>query len=213
MNILKKLLRRNNYPVTKHETKYAFTCGGVDYYQFADFNNTPALRGLKTMVFYEEMKMKCTLDFLRLHTEAIDNLITPKPGRGISIKEIGILNDQLKQRLDLALDTELLYKIASINFFDSKENLEDYDFDYNAQKVERWKKYAGADFFLQQPLQELLPVLKSIGSNLEKFSQTVEKLNNLHLGSLLASLPLDKMKTLKGKSYFSSVVMPRSSKL
>jgi hypothetical protein len=206
MNWFKKYIsKRSNYPVTKHETKYAFTCGGVDYYQFDDFNNTPAMRGMKTVVFFEEMKMKCTVDFLKLHVEAVDNLVRSTK---IDIFEIKKLNDQLKQRLDLALDHELIYKLASIVFFDKKENIEDFDFGYNAKKIQHWKKHLANDFFLLQPLQELVPVLKDIEGNFQMYSQVVQELNQLHLDNLLSALPIERTRMLKDKSYSSLAVTP-----
>jgi hypothetical protein len=208
--LLDKIFKRSSFPLANHEIKYAFTCAGVDYYQFADFNNIPALRGLKTTVFYEEIRCKCTMDFLKLHTEAIDNILT-KPK--INIFEIKKLNDQLKQRLDLALDTELAYKIASVVFFDKKENVTDYDYNYNAKKIAFWKANSGVqDFFLQQPLIELLPVLKDMQGNLAMYSQTVEKLNSLHLDSLLRNLPQSRTQQLKGKFSMSLGEMPQSTK-
>lgn len=209
MSLFKKLFKVNKFPVAKHPVKYAFTCGGVDYFQFEDFNNIPALRGLKTLVFYEELRMKCTLDFLKLHTEAIDNILLQKV---INVFEVKKLNDQLKQRLDLALETELLYKIASIVFFPKDENIEDYDYAFNAKKVEYWKQHKGSDFFLQQPLQELIPVLKDFEGNFQMYSQMVEQLNQTHLESLLLNLPDEKIRTLSGKPYFSAVVMPHQSR-
>src|SRR3712207_2062528 len=101
--LLKRLLKRNNYPAAKYELKLAFTSGGIDYFEFADFNNIPALRGLKTMVFYEEFRMKCTLEYLQKHVQAVDTILKKK---SIDIYAIKSLNDQMKQRLDIALDTE-----------------------------------------------------------------------------------------------------------
>lgn len=207
MGWLNKILKRNKFPKLSHEVKYAFTCAGVEYFQFADFNNTPSVRGLKTMVFYEEMRMKCTLEYLHLHAEAVDNILTQDK---INIFEIKKLNEQLKQRLNLAVDTEMLYKIASIVFFDKNENVEDYDYAYNAKKIQHWKKEVAESFFLQQPLQELLPVLKDFDGNFQMFSQVVEEMNQLHLENLLQNLPVAKMQTLKGKSYFSAVAMPQN---
>jgi hypothetical protein len=207
MNWFKRhILRRNDLPVTKHETKYAFSCGGVDYYQFTDFNNTPAMRGMKTVVFFEEMKMKCTVEFLKLHVEAVDNLVRSTK---IDIFEIKKLNDQLKQRLDLAIDIELIYKLASIVFFDKKENIEDFDFGYNAKKIQHWKKHLAQDFFLLQPLQELVPVLKDIEGNFQMYSQVVQEINQLHLDNLLSALPAERTRTLKDKSYSSLAVTPQ----
>ena len=201
--IFKKLInwifKKNVFPVTSYETKLAFTCGGIDYYQLIDFNNTPALRGLKTMVFYEEMKMKCSVEYLKLHVDAVDNILLK---RNINIFEIKKLNDQLKQRLNIALEMELVYKIASVVFFPANEKIDDYDYGFNARKVAHWKKHGGADFFLQRPLIELLPVLSNLKGNLENYIQVQEKLNKIHLENLLRMLPDTQIQKLRGKFTF-----------
>ena len=208
MTFLKRLFKNNKLPVTKHPVKLAFIIDGVDYYQFEDFNNIPAMRGLKTMVFYEEVRMKCTPEYLNLHCQAIDEILGKDK---IDIFNIKKLNDQMKQRLDMALDTDLVYKLATVVFFDLKENIEDYDFDYNRKKADVFRKHPS--FFLLKPLQELLPVLTHIDENLEKYSQVVNQLNQVHLETLLQNLPAKQTQTLKGKSYFSVVAMPAKLKV
>lgn len=179
--LLNRLLRRNSFPQHKHEIKEVFTCNGTVYYQYADFNNIPALRGLKTMVYFEEMKMKCTVDYLKQHYEATKNLLR---NRGkIDVFEINKLNEQLGQRLDMALDMEIVYKLASVVYFDKNEDTSDYDFAYNRKKIENFRK-AGTDFFLLMPLQELAPALKAIDENLNSYFQVNQDLNNLHLETL-----------------------------
>ncbi len=207
MGFLRKLFKKGSkYPSgVQHPVELAFTCNGVDYYQYSDFNNIPALRGLKTMVFYEEMRCKCTLEYLKLHVEAIDNILNQSK---INIFEIKKLNEQMKERTEMALDTELIYKLASVVFFDKNENTEDYDFSYNLKKIANWKNGNAAAFFLLKPVQELLPVLKSIEENLEMYSQVVEELNQQHWENLLRNLPVRKMQKWSGKSYMSAVVMP-----
>jgi len=205
MEFLKKIFNRSKFPkVTENEIVYAFTCDGKDYFQFTDFNNIPALRGLKTMVFYEEMKMKCSLSYLKAHCEAVDNILSQTK---INIFEIKKLNEQMKEKATIALDTELVYKLASVVFFDKSENINDYDFAYNIKKVESWKNFGADAFFLLQPVQELVPVLKSMKENLGKYSQVVQELNKQHWENLLHNLPPEKMQTLKDKSYFSAMVM------
>jgi hypothetical protein len=181
MKLLSRLLKKSNFPQHKHDVVFAFTAGGVDYYQFKDFSNLPPVRGLKTMVFHEEMRMKCSLEYLEKHTEAVDNILTSQK---INIYNLKLLNDQLKQRLEIALETELAYKLASIVFFDKKEDIRDYDFEYNSRKIEHWKKLGADAFFLLQPLQQLLPFLKDANENLNLYSDMVEKLNRLHWGNL-----------------------------
>jgi hypothetical protein len=183
MDFFKKLLKKTKLPITNYPVKYAFTISGIDYYEFQDFNNMPALRGIKTMVFYEEMRMKCTMEYLKLHCEAIDDILSAEK---INIFEIKKLNDQMKQRISMAVDTELVYKIASVVFFDKKENIQDYDFGYNQKKIDNWKKNKeAAAFFLLKPIQQLVPVLATIGENLPAYSALVEELNKIHLDNLL----------------------------
>ena len=206
MRFLNKIFSHNRFPSKSgHAIEYAFTSNGIKYYQFSDFNNIPALRGLKTMVFYEEMRCKCTLEYIKLHCEAIDNILIQNK---INVFDIKRLNDQMKERTELALDTELIYKLASIVFFDKNENTTDYDFAYNLKKIENWKNGGAGAFFLLKPVQELLPALKDIDENLLKYSQVVEELNQQHWENILHRLPPQKTGKLSGKSYLSAVVMP-----
>jgi hypothetical protein len=66
------------YPKHEHDVEFAFTSGGVDYYQFKDFGNIPPVRGLKTMVFHEEMRMKCSLEYLEMHCKLLIIFSTKK---------------------------------------------------------------------------------------------------------------------------------------
>lgn len=202
---IKRLFRRNksSFPEVKHEIKKAFTCGGIDYFQFEDFNNTPAIRGMKTMVFYTEMQMKCSLDFLRFHANAVNTILK---SNNIDIYEIKKLNDNLLQRLDLAIDTELIYKIASVVFFTKDENVADYDYKFNRKKIEHWKKHGGADFFLQMPLQELMPFLKDTSNDFRRYSAMVARLNRVHTNDLLRNLPIEWTEKLNGSSSLSQVM-------
>jgi len=208
--LVNRLTRKNKWSNVDAAIKYAFTCGGIDYYQFEDFNNMPALRGLKTMVFYEEMRMKVSMEYLKEHVKAVDEQLLQHK---INIYNIKKLNDQLFQRLDIGIDMDLVLKISSIVFFTSDENIKDYDYAYNAKKVEHWKKYGGADFFLQQPLLELLPALKNTKVNLANYIKVQEKLNQIHLDTLSQLLPQEQTMKLKGKSYLSLAMMqPKSRK-
>jgi hypothetical protein len=191
MKFFSKIFNKNKLPkAVNHPVVYAFTIEGVDYYQFEDFSNIPALRGLKTMVFYEEIRMKCTMEYLKMHTDAIENILSKTK---IDVFEIKKLNDQMKQRLNMAVDTDLVYKLASVVFFDKNENIEEYDFAYNKKKIDLFKQHPS--FFLLKPLQELLPVLKDIGENLLKYSKVVTQLNKIHLDVLSSNLPVSKIPT------------------
>ena len=136
------------------------------------------------LAIYEETRMKCSREYLTKHVEVCRELLhSPK----VDIFKINQLNEQLNERLTLILDTDLLYKLASIVYFDSKENPALYEPDYCQKKIEIWKQHKGvADFFLQKPLLELIPYLENVDFDLATYSQINKELNDLHLERLQA---------------------------
>lgn len=164
--------------------EYAFSVNGVDYWRFSDSFNIPPVRGLKAVTFFEEARMRCSAEYLQKHTETINELLTqPK----IDIFKIKTLNDQLRERISWKMpELELLYKVASVVFFDKTENPANYDFTYNQKKIDSWKKHGkeGIDFFLSMPLQILMPFLSEQPENLQIYSQVVEELNKMDLENL-----------------------------
>lgn len=197
LRVFRKLFRKNHFHSQSSGKEYAFCVAGKDYYQLADFNNLPPRRAMKTLVFYEELRMKCTVDYLQLHTKAMDAILSSNK---IDVFEIKKLNDQMKQRLDIAVDMEGVYKIASIVYFDEGEDISDYDFAYNAKKIARWKKYHADDFFLLQPIRRLVPVLEGIDENFKKYTHLVAAMNEIHSDVLLQHLPSEKKKKSKTPS-------------
>jgi hypothetical protein len=103
----------------------------------------------------------------------------------IDIFKINMLNEQMGERLRLSLDVDLLYKLASIVFFDKNENPVLYDAEYCMKKIDFWKKHKGvADFFLQKPINELMPFLRNVDFDLDTYSQMNTELNQIHSENL-----------------------------
>jgi len=173
------------FPNTRHVIEFAFNVAGTDYFQFNDVYNIPYERGLMALAIYEETRTKCSREYLEKHVEAVRNLLRETK---IDIFKINQLNEQMKERLNLSLDVDLLYKLASVVFFDKNENPVLYEADYCKKKIDFWKEHKGvADFFLQMPLQQLIPFLKSVDFDLNKYSLMNEELNTTHLANLSAS--------------------------
>ena len=128
---------RRRQQKNKYRIEYAFTSGGRKYYQFADISNLPYERGLTAMQVYNEVEMRCSRKFLEYFTEAMEKCLHAKE---INIYDINALNEMLKQRLSLRADVELLYKLASVAFFDSSENPCVYEPAYAEKKIARWRK-------------------------------------------------------------------------
>jgi hypothetical protein len=170
---------KNRFPNVDHIIEEAFEVGGVKYYQFADVFSLPYERGLFALMIYEQTRMKCTLEYLQKHVDVVRVILHSDK---INVFKINQLNEQLNERLHLALDVDLLYKLASVVFFDEKENPILYDQSYCDQKIAHWKKHKGvADFFLQQPLKDLIPFLESADFNLDEYLPMNQELNKIHL--------------------------------
>jgi hypothetical protein len=98
-----------------------------------------------------------------------------------------------------------------VNFFPKSEDISDYDYQFNRKKIDHWKEHSGYDFFLQQPLIELLPVLKGLNASLANYISVQEKLNAVHLETLSQMLPRSKTRKSKDYSYTSLMMMPLKS--
>ncbi|MDR2003931.1 MAG: hypothetical protein LBQ74_12940 [Prevotella sp.] len=172
------------FPKSEHIIKHAFTVAGVDYYQFDDIYNLPYERGLMALAVYEETRMNCSKEYLEKHVEVMRDLLHSK---NIDIYKINQLNEQIAERLKISFDTPLLYKLASIVFFDKNENPALYEYDYCNRKIAFWKEHKGvADFFLQKPLQELIPFLNTLDFDFQKYSEVIEELDKVHSARLQA---------------------------
>lgn len=180
-----KFLRRspkNIFPEQKHVVELAFKVAGQEYFCFADPFNAPYERALTAIVFYREVSMNCDYSLLQKHTDAVNELLMSSR---IDVFKIKTLNDLLTQRIKLPKDPELIYKLASVVYFDKNESPEVYDFEYGKKKIAFWKQHASLkDFFLQQPLIELIPYLKHADQNIENYSLIAEQFSKIHSDTL-----------------------------
>lgn len=180
----KNLFRKKPNPFPLQDGKYriieAFELEGEKYYQFDNTFDMPAGRALSALTFYEEFRMRCTHEYLQKHVRAVE-LILSDPKK-INLSTIVVLNNNLKERLSLVPFPEHLYRLASVNFFIlPDENPYSYDFAYNQKKIAKWKKTPGTlDFFLTNPMKDLLPSLNTHGTDFNTFFQTLDQVNNLH---------------------------------
>lgn len=189
VEILKGINPKQYWPDAKHIIAYAFSIGDRHYFRFDDPLNTPYDRALKCLVYYKELDMNCDREFLKLHTKAFDKALSNTSITINTLIDLKKLNDQLKERLELPKEPELMYKLAAVVFFDQYENPYTYEFKYGENKIKAWKKNTTlTDFFLQKPLLELIPYLQYAGENLEQFSAMATKINQQHSSKILEML-------------------------
>lgn len=181
-----------------YEIEYAFTSGGVRYYRFSNPYNMPNQRAFAMMQINEEFNMRCTKDFLQKHCEAIQECYTMKKEKGgLNIGEVYVLVNQLKERLDFIIEPDTALKLASVTFFDDKENIYDYDWEYNLKKISKWKKENDiASFFLTAPLRAIIPIGNLSEKDFRTYLKVVEEVNLEHLGNI--STILSGIKRKKG---------------
>jgi hypothetical protein len=172
------------FPEQKYNIEFAFEVAGKQFYQFRDLFSIPFERGLMAIAIYEQARCKCSFEYLKLHCEAMTKVLRPDDGK-IDVFKINELNEQMKVRLQLAIDVDLLYKLASVVFFADTENPCIYEPQVCVDKIKFWQAHKGvADFFLQKPLTELMPFLKNSGLDLGTFSEVSKTLNEIHLERL-----------------------------
>jgi hypothetical protein len=172
---------------------FAFEVGGIKYYQFDDAFNTPCERALKALTYYEELRMRCTRDYLEKHCQAVKEVLS---NTKIDVQRLAVLNQQLLDRLELIIEPDIAYKLASVVYFDKNESPYVFDDKYAAKKVEHWKKHKGVhDFFLQKPVQALIPFINGSEVNLDIYSEVVRNLNRIH-SALISGEPSETKKPI-----------------
>ncbi len=189
---------------SKHIIVYAFSIGERHYFRFDDVFNIPYQRGLQCIVYYKELGMNVDAEFLVAHTQAFDNALKQPKITIDTLIELKKLNDQLKQRMSLPKEPELMYKLASVVYFDQNERPEVYEFKYGENKIKSWKQNVSMQsFFLSKPLRELIPYLEHAGADLITFSRLTEKATKEHLDNLLPMLSEEQRIAFTGKSALS----------
>ena len=163
-----------------HVIEPAFISGGVQYYRLKDYFNTFSLRGLMALQVYEEWNMRMTreqlLEFITKFEKIINN---PKQ---INMGEIARMVGNMKERLELVMPTsEIVYKFASVAFFDKNESPYAYDPEYCKAKIQRWKEAADiSDFFIVTRLRDMIPLPELSEEDLQLCLSIVDQLAEVH---------------------------------
>jgi hypothetical protein len=199
--------KKNPFPMAKHIIKPAFAVGGVQYYEFDTTANLPWKRGLKFLSVYNELDMKCDRFYLTKHTEAVKNILTG--GKRVGFDEmvkVNQLNNQLIERLTWIYQEDLVYKVASVVFFDANENPDDWEWNYAAKKIEHWKKNENAAaFFLHEPIQKLIPFLNGSNMSFPNYSEVQKGIDKAQLENIYENLSQSQKKDFSNYTarYFS----------
>jgi hypothetical protein len=184
MSLLSKLfpfLYKKSFRLKEgHTIEHCFTSGGVDYFAFTNDFKIPIERAHAAQEVYDSMEWRVD----RLYLESLIASIRIKCNKG---DLVGVVSDvsMLEERMKNIHNITMLYKLASIYYFDANENAYEYDHEYNERKIKHWIENKTFDsFFLSAHMKDLLPSFKAY----EGFFQTYFKAENVELKSQLNTL-------------------------
>ena len=174
----KSYILNDNYKITE-----AFEFQGKKYHCFDDAFKIPTGRAMSSLSIYEELKMNASKEYLEKHVKAVDIILSdPKK---ININALALIHNNLKERLQMVAMPDYIFKMASVMYFDDSESPYVYDWKYNLEKIEAWKKDPDAlVFFLKGPLKGLMPSLDSLSDNAQIYFNVSEQVDQLHQASL-----------------------------
>lgn len=169
----------------KYKMIPAFEIGGKRYFMFDSQTDAPTGRQIASLAIYNEMNMRCTREYLKDHTTAMEKLLNPPKGKSINLTYISQLNINLAERLDLMVPEHFIWKLGSVVFMEEHENPYTYDYEFNAAKIEFWKE-AGmtVDFFSQTPLAISVPWLADSPYGSKVYTGIAEAVEKIHQSAL-----------------------------
>lgn len=183
-------LENGKYRITK-----AFELDGMEYYCFDNSLQIPADRAHAAVAIWEELRMRCTKEYLELHCRAVDKILNRKEFGIQDVIYLRTIHNNLVERLNLAPHPEMIYKYASVVFMDGSESPYSYDWQYNMRKIEKWKALNAAqsklgepgpilDFFLRMPMLNLIPHLGMSAPHFHLYLEVAEAMQLKHLSDI-----------------------------
>ena len=140
------------HPEYKQYVEFAFQIEGRDFYMYKDILNMFPLRLNRCRQFINEAEMRITSkDHLKLIEELKTKIDAGKLG------DAYVLANTLEMLSNQFIETDTYYRLFSCLFFDLEEDLTDYDYEYNQDKIDLFKKQPKTAFFLTKPMSDYLP--------------------------------------------------------
>ncbi len=183
-----------------HETELCFTASGIDYYKFVNEFNIPYSRAMAAMDIYRELEEKTDSKYHKLSYQTIIEMANQG-----NLVGIGIIASNALERMDNISNVDIMYKLASVLYFDADENPYTYDPEYADKKIKLWRKENIEDFFLRTPLNDLLPCFDGSQMNISTYTRAQRRL-------LIANLK-NHLSMLSGKSKNKEMITTLGSQI
>lgn len=149
---------------------FCFRCEGKDYFRFSNDYDIPKGRFQFIQKFYQETVLKITSDDLKKFCQAIKSACNAN-----KLGEAYKLADELEYRDTWLFEPESMMRFASAVYFTLDEDVTDYDFVYNEQKIASFKKKRMLVYFLRTLMngESLLSAL--LETDLETYLLTLSR--------------------------------------
>jgi hypothetical protein len=181
-------------PICKHEVAYQFTCKvtGKDYFKMVNDLNLSAERAFAAQDIYAELEQKTDT----LYHEGSYKAILEFLSQGKNMDAGMVAWNGLERIQKHITNWDLMYKLASVLYFDADENVYRYDVAYNEEKIKAWQQDKDIEgFFLKTGFGEYLRLFNSSGMNLSLYIQVQRKRNLQTLEHQLTAFSESEKKT------------------
>jgi hypothetical protein len=169
------------HPQVKTLTEFAFEIDGREFHQFKNLLDMPPARYQRAEEFIREAEMRITGKDLLKATEAIKKAVN----KG-DLTRVVLIVSAMENLCKQFIETDTFYRLFTCLFFDLDEDITDYDFDYNEEKLKLFKSQPRNAFFFTQPMKNWLPQIDLSEQDLEVFLVQTEA-HKKHLLSFLDS--------------------------
>jgi hypothetical protein len=142
-NINKKLIR----PVD------GLIIDGKQYYEFANNADMPFARFMHHEYFRQELVLGLDREQMNKHLEELEKALDEN-----RVSRMGSIIYMLRDTINNCTPLESLYNLASLNYFTKNEDISCYDFDYNNEKIKKFKELPNQAFFLTRLLKKNLKI-------------------------------------------------------
>ena len=152
------------HPLIKSSIEFAFDIDGKEFHTFKNLLDMPAPRYQRIQEFLREAEMRITSKDLTDLIEVIKDALN----KGKITDSIIFLN-AIENLTSQYVETDTFYRLFTCLFFDLDEDITDYDFDYNEEKLALFKSQPMTSFFFSQPMKKYLPQVDISKQDLEVF--------------------------------------------
>lgn len=173
---IKRLFKRDKevrnvyHPDLDGKIEPAFKSKGVQYYRFKKEVEMFWGRYMFLQTFLYEQNLRMDNSMLKKYMESLSKHLNGDKGK-IDLGKAFQIITQILSRCEMAFEIDTTYRLASVLYFDDKEEVWLYDKKYNDQKITAWKEDRMVDFFYQMPMTEFLNLSDSSPAALVTFME------------------------------------------